>query len=119
MTKFKTSFFCQNCGAQFPKWIGKCNSCNEWNTIVEEVIQKEAQGSGRNWKQSNSVKRISKALKITEITASNEERLPTNNNELNRVLGGGPGKRICSFIGRRARNWKINFTFADCTFDEK
>lgn len=99
MAKTKTTFFCQNCGAQFPKWIGKCNSCNEWNTIVEEVIQKETQGSGRNWKQSNSTKKLSKALKIKEITTSNEDRLPSNNNELNRVLGGGLVKGSVVLLG--------------------
>ena len=99
MAKTKTTFFCQNCGAQFPKWIGKCNSCNEWNTIVEEVIQKETQGSGRNWKQSNSTKKLSKALKIKEITASNEDRLPSNNSELNRVLGGGLVKGSVVLLG--------------------
>ena len=41
MSKVKTSFFCQNCGAQYSKWQGQCNSCKEWNTIVEEIIQKE------------------------------------------------------------------------------
>jgi len=40
MAKTKTTFFCQNCGAQSPKWIGKCVSCGEWNTYVEEVISK-------------------------------------------------------------------------------
>ena len=99
MAKTKTTFFCQNCGAQFPKWIGKCNSCNEWNTIVEEVIQKETQGSGRNWKLSNSTKKLSKALKIKEITASNEDRLPSNNSELNRVLGGGLVKGSVVLLG--------------------
>ena len=99
MAKTKTTFFCQNCGAQFPKWIGKCNSCNEWNTIVEEVIQKETQGSGRNWKLSNSTKKLSKALKIKDITASNEDRLPSNNNELNRVLGGGLVKGSVVLLG--------------------
>ena len=89
MAKTKTTFFCQNCGAQFPKWIGKCNSCNEWNTIIEEIVQKETQGPGRDWKQSNSSKKVSKALKITEIATTSEDRIPTNNNELNRVLGGG------------------------------
>ena len=44
MAKAKTSFFCQNCGAQFAKWTGKCTSCQQWNTIVEEVIQKEEIG---------------------------------------------------------------------------
>jgi len=86
MAKTKTTFFCQNCGTQFPKWIGKCTSCNEWNTIVEEIIQKE---ENRNWKQSTKVKRANKALKIKDISTLQEDRIPTNNNELNRVLGGG------------------------------
>ncbi|RLD81680.1 MAG: DNA repair protein RadA [Bacteroidetes bacterium] len=86
MAKTKTTFFCQNCGAQFPKWVGKCTSCNEWNTIVEEVIQKEEKNS---WKQSATKKKASKALKINEISISDEDRIPTNNEELNRVLGGG------------------------------
>lgn len=99
MAKTKTTFFCQNCGAQFPKWVGKCNSCNEWNTIVEEVIQKEPQGSGRNWQRSTSSKRLNRALKIQEITASQEDRIPTNNNELNRVLGGGLVKGSVVLLG--------------------
>ncbi len=41
MAKVKTSFFCQNCGTQYAKWQGQCNSCKEWNTIAEEIIQKE------------------------------------------------------------------------------
>ena len=96
MVKTKTTFFCQNCGAQFPKWIGKCNSCNEWNTIVEEIIQKDEK---RNWKQTNSSKRKTQALKIQEISSSNEERIPTNNNELNRVLGGGLVKGSVVLLG--------------------
>lgn len=96
MAKTKTTFFCQNCGAQYPKWIGKCNSCNEWNTIVEEIIQKEEK---RNWKQSNPSKKASKALKIDEISISNEERIPTQNNELNRVLGGGLVKGSVVLLG--------------------
>ena len=39
--KVKTTFFCQNCGSQYSKWQGQCNSCKEWNTIAEEIIQKE------------------------------------------------------------------------------
>ena len=70
MAKTKTTFFCQNCGAQFPKWVGKCNSCNEWNTIVEEVIQREEKTS---WKPSTTNKKVAKAIKLKEITAINEE----------------------------------------------
>ena len=42
MAKVKTSFFCQNCGAQSPKWVGKCNSCGEWNSFVEEIVERES-----------------------------------------------------------------------------
>ncbi len=96
MAKTKTTFFCQNCGTQFPKWIGKCNSCNEWNTIVEEVVQKEEK---RNWKQSTTIKKSSKALKIKEISISQEDRIPANNDELNRVLGGGIVKGSVILLG--------------------
>ena len=41
MSKIKTAFFCQNCGTQYAKWQGQCNACKEWNTIAEEIIQKE------------------------------------------------------------------------------
>ena len=86
MAKTKTTFFCQNCGTQYAKWMGQCASCNEWNTIAEELIQKEDK---REWKQTISPKKTSKALQITEITFSEEDRINTKNNELNRVLGGG------------------------------
>ncbi len=94
MSKIKTTFFCQNCGAQYAKWQGQCNSCKEWNTIAEEIIQKEEKA---NWNtQAASVKKASKPLKIHEIDSSQEVRLDTRDGELNRVLGGGivPGSLI-------------------------
>ncbi len=95
MTKVKTTFFCQNCGSQYTKWLGQCTSCKEWNTIVEEVIQKPDK---RDWKTPSATngQRITKPLKITEIDASGESRLNTLDNEFNRVLGGGivPGSLI-------------------------
>ncbi|OYU82314.1 MAG: DNA repair protein RadA [Flavobacterium sp. BFFFF1] len=94
MSKIKTSFFCQNCGAQYSKWQGQCNSCKQWNTIVEEVIQKEEKMS---WKsQDNSTKKAAKPLKIDEIDSSQEIRMDSRDGELNRVLGGGivPGSLI-------------------------
>jgi DNA repair protein RadA/Sms len=96
MAKVKTSFFCQNCGTQYAKWIGQCKSCNEWNTIVEEVIQKEEK---RNWKQTSSVKKANKVLKINEITIFEEDRISTKNNELDRVLGGGIVKGSMLLLG--------------------
>jgi DNA repair protein RadA/Sms len=94
MSKIKTTFFCQNCGAQYAKWQGQCNSCKEWNTIAEEIIQKEEKTS---WKPTTSEsKRVSKPLKIKEIDSTQEIRMDTTDGELNRVLGGGivPGSLI-------------------------
>ncbi len=87
MAKLKTSFFCQNCGSQYAKWQGQCNSCKEWNTIVEEIIQKEEKAS---WKtEGSTIKKAPKPLLIKEIDSSQEVRLDTTDGELNRVLGGG------------------------------
>jgi len=91
MVKLKTTFFCQNCGTQHAKWAGQCHACKEWNTIVEEVVQKEDK---KDWRLGNPAfakaeKKVSKALKINEISTAPEKRLETKNTELNRVLGGG------------------------------
>jgi len=101
MAKLKTTFFCQNCGAQHAKWAGQCHTCKEWNTIVEEVVQKEDK---KDWKQGTpsfekTEKRASKALKINEISTTPEKRLKTNNTELNRVLGGGLVPGSLTLIG--------------------
>ncbi|NVJ89423.1 MAG: DNA repair protein RadA [Flavobacteriaceae bacterium] len=97
MPKTKTTFFCQNCGTQHAKWVGQCGACKEWNTIVEEVIQKEEK---RVWKQSTSTKQTSnKPLKIADIQLNPEERIATNNNELDTVLGGGLVKGSVTLLG--------------------
>ena len=87
MAKVKTTFFCQNCGSQYAKWQGQCTACKEWNTIVEEIIQKQEKS---DWKSPTSqVKRVSKPLKINDIDVSEEARYNTLDQEFNRVLGGG------------------------------
>jgi len=87
MAKVKTTFFCQSCGTQYSKWQGQCTACKEWNTIVEELIQKPEKS---DWKTpSNTAKRISKPLKLKDIDSSQEARLDTLDEEFNRVLGGG------------------------------
>lgn len=90
MTKIKTSFFCQSCGAQSTKWIGKCPSCNEWNTYVEEIVQKEKKDGFVLSKKSASPQLIS------EVNLSAEHRIKISDNELSRVLGGGivPGSVV-------------------------
>ena len=91
-TKTKTSFFCQNCGAQSPKWVGKCSSCGEWNTYVEEVISKAEKTPGI----SQSSQRAAKPQLVSEISLTNEHRIKIPDRELNRVLGGGlvPGSIV-------------------------
>jgi DNA repair protein RadA/Sms len=95
MAKTRTTFFCQNCGAQSGKWIGKCPSCNEWNTYVEEVVSK-----GDDVKTpgiaSTSTQRASKPQLISEINLSEQHRISVYDSELSRVLGGGlvPGSLI-------------------------
>ncbi|MEO0058622.1 MAG: hypothetical protein RLZZ312_269 [Bacteroidota bacterium] len=94
MSKIKTSFFCQSCGTQYYKWQGQCNACKEWNTIVEEVIQKEEKTT---WKPTTSeVKKAAKPLRISEIDSTQEIRMNAGDGELSRVLGGGivPGSMI-------------------------
>ncbi|MGB5437333.1 MAG: DNA repair protein RadA [Maribacter sp.] len=94
MAKTKTTFFCQNCGTQYAKWVGQCMACKEWNTVVEEVIQKE---ETKGWKRaSNTAKKIAKPLRINEINIDKELRLNTYDLEFNRVLGGGlvPGSMV-------------------------
>ena len=86
MSKIKTSFFCQSCGTQHAQWQGQCNSCKQWNTLTEEVIEKSDK---KNWKSGKKSCAISKPIKINEIEISSESRINTGDEELNRVLGGG------------------------------
>lgn len=88
MAKVKTTFFCQSCGSQYSKWQGQCTACKQWNSIVEEVIQKPEKS---DWKTPTASvnKRISKPLKINEIDGSTDARMNMQDAEFNRVLGGG------------------------------
>jgi DNA repair protein RadA/Sms len=95
MSKVKTGFFCQNCGYESTKWVGKCPSCNEWNTFVEEIVQKENFKTINNWKEYNGEKEARTVL-LNEIKSSEEKRITSYDTELNRVLGGGivPGSIV-------------------------
>jgi DNA repair protein RadA/Sms len=98
MSKTKSLFFCQNCGHQAVKWLGKCPTCQEWNTFVEEVIQKNEPEKG-NWKTSSSLNIAQKPIIIADVDSSNEERIISPDGELNRVLGGGIVKGSLVLIG--------------------
>lgn len=88
MAKSKSTYFCQQCGHESAKWMGKCPSCNSWNTFVEEVTQKQ-EASANQWRTSSKTERLSKPKKISEIKSGQEIRILAADNELNRVLGGG------------------------------
>ena len=87
MSKVKTAFFCQNCGSQFSKWQGQCNSCKSWNTIVEELITTSKPNSGELLNSKERTK--STPIKINQIDGSAEVRMCTGDKELDNVLGGG------------------------------
>lgn len=90
MSKIKTAFFCSNCGYESTKWLGRCPSCNQWNTFVEEVLDKGLNKNETSWKDyRDNERRHTKAILIDEVSAAQEERLITADAELNRVLGGG------------------------------
>jgi DNA repair protein RadA/Sms len=89
MAKTKFAYFCQSCGYESAKWLGKCPSCAQWNTFAEEILEK-ANTSVPNWKTaSTSLQRANKPVEVTYITFTEEQRLLTPDNEFNRVLGGG------------------------------
>ena len=92
MSKTKSAFFCQNCGNEAPKWLGKCPSCQEWNTFIEEIIEKSPKQS---LPFSSDIK-SAKPLLIQEVIQEKEERIVIQDSELNTVLGGGivPGSIV-------------------------
>ena len=97
MSKVKTSFFCQNCGYETVKWAGQCPSCSQWNTFVEEIIQKDtAKNNNNGWKDYHAEPRTERTIQLNEIITTEEKRLITADAELNRVLGGGivPGSIV-------------------------
>jgi len=90
VAKVKKVFSCSNCGSNSPKWIGKCPSCNEWNTYHEEVISKETKRESQDkvWK-NNAGGTATKPIPLPQIKVGTTQRLITPDQELNRVLGGG------------------------------
>ena len=84
MAKKKSVYFCQNCGAESAKWIGRCPACGEWNTYVEEIISSKKEISYHSDQKENL-----KPSRLRDIDVTLSERINTGNIEFNRVLGGG------------------------------
>ncbi|MGB4845006.1 MAG: DNA repair protein RadA, partial [Ferruginibacter sp.] len=89
MSKTKSAFFCQSCGYESAKWLGKCPSCNSWNTFVEEVIVKGSDKKEKDdWRDFSGLGK-QKTISINDVSSAEEKRILTTDAELNRVLGGG------------------------------
>lgn len=98
MSKVKTTYYCQNCGAQSAKWVGKCSSCGEWNAYVEEIIQKETKNSRLQVFSGNKNPngQSNKPILLQEVGTQEYPRIAVPGKELTRVLGGGivPGSIV-------------------------
>lgn len=99
MAKTKTVYVCSHCGADSPKWLGKCPNCGEWNTYVEEVVAKEVPSAKRPVPSGLSERGQARPVLLRDITAEKEDRLNMKDQELNRVLGGGLVKGSLVLIG--------------------
>ena len=92
MAKGRTTvFFCQNCGYESPKWMGQCPGCREWNTFVEETVEKKSAGKAREERKAAAA-----PVCLSSIEMKEEERVSAGIEELDRVLGGGivPGSLV-------------------------
>lgn len=95
--KLKTVYICSECGAQFPKWMGKCTTCNSWNTIIEEVVNEAPSKSKASVITTPTA--LSSPKTIKDIDFTDEERTSTGMGELDRVLGGGLVKGSLVLVG--------------------
>ena len=107
MAKKKTAYFCSSCGCEEPKWFGKCPSCGEWGTCVEEIVDTQTGAIGKASRKSGGVQwshggtlglpgQNERPRRLSEIEAREEQRIDMHDDELNRVLGGGlvPGSLV-------------------------
>jgi DNA repair protein RadA/Sms len=107
MAKKKTAYFCSSCGCEEPKWFGKCPSCGEWGTCVEEIVDAKTGAIGKASRKSGGVQwshggtlglpgQKERPKRLSEIEAREEQRIDMHDDELNRVLGGGlvPGSMV-------------------------
>ena len=94
MAKARTSFLCRSCGYDSPKWVGKCPSCGEWNTLAEEVVPATSSKGLSRASDSRPVPKF-----VSEIDYTHEQRLISPDNEFNRTVGGGIVKGSVTLIG--------------------
>ena len=95
MAKTRTVYFCQSCGYESAKWLGKCPACNAWNTFAEELLSKEPDNKNE-WRQESSRAKQTRPRTLKEIESAGDIRWSSADQELDRVLGGGvvPGSLV-------------------------
>src|SRR5690606_3629532 len=101
MAKAKSTYFCQHCGYESPKWLRPCPSCKPWSAFVEEGVEKTG-SNVREWRSTSTPstsRRSSKAAVINELVYQDEQRVTTPDKEFNRVLGGGSVTGALVLIG--------------------
>lgn len=94
--KSKTTFFCTECGNEFPRWSGQCSACGAWNTIVEQTVKKEDKRAAASGAKKPVAKR---PVSLKEVDITEEIRFDTGLGELDRVLGGGGVKGSLVLVG--------------------
>lgn len=99
MAKAKTVYVCSNCGADSPKWLGKCPNCGEWNTYVEEIVSKDPPAKSRASAGLPVLGEKARPVRLRDIAAEEEDRINLHDGELNRVLGGGLVRGSLVLIG--------------------
>ena len=98
--KNATIFVCNSCGYESSKWLGKCPSCGEWNSFVEEKVIVSSGSFSKD-----KIKQRSEVIKLNEVEKKETVRIKTGVGELDRVLGGGFVSRFSYSSWRRAWNW--------------
>ena len=99
MAKDKTIYVCSNCGQESPKWIGKCPQCGEWNSFKEFRVA-AGPSSESSFKTNGLVSpQTLSALNIKDISSTDDPRIDMEDDELNRVLGGGLVKGSLTLLG--------------------
>ena len=96
MAKIKKAFICQNCGTNSTQWVGKCNSCGEWNTFVEELISAPEK---KSFAEKLTDKKTTKPVAINDVKFEDLPRIKLTDKELDRVLGGGVVRGSVTLIG--------------------
>ena len=94
--KLKKIYICSSCGAKYNKWQGQCNECGKWNTLIEDVIEEEIKKTS---KKRTLINLSSNVVNLNEIFLKNIERIPTNIEEFDRVIGGGVVRGQTILIG--------------------